>query len=164
MDRLILFRHGKALSESESGQDFDRRLAGRGVTDSAEMAARLADLGFRPDLVLVSPAVRTRETWAAAEPAFPGAEVRFDQRLYHADTALVLRMATEAGESGGTVMIVGHNPGLQDLTVKLLAEGGAPAGLVSRAQQRFPPAAAAAFLMGGARPVSDGLVLPERRG
>ena len=54
MDRLILFRHGKAEAESASGEDFDRRLAPRGVQESAQMGAQLADMGFHPDVVLVS--------------------------------------------------------------------------------------------------------------
>ena len=78
MDRLILFRHGKAEQESESGDDFDRKLAPRGERESAAMGAHLAELGLKPDLALVSSAARARETWAAAAPAFPGAEARFD--------------------------------------------------------------------------------------
>src|SRR5258707_1283160 len=57
MDRLILLRHGKAESESESGDDFDRRLSPRGVRESAAMAETLAELGFAPDVALVSPAL-----------------------------------------------------------------------------------------------------------
>ena len=53
MDRLILLRHGKAESESVSGDDFDRRLAPRGVRESAAMARTLAELGFVPDVALV---------------------------------------------------------------------------------------------------------------
>ena len=66
MDRLILFRHGKAEADSASGDDFDRRLAPRGVRESAAMGRSLAELGMCPDLVLASPSARTRETWAAA--------------------------------------------------------------------------------------------------
>ena len=111
MDRLILFRHGKAEPESASGEDFDRCLAPRGRKESAEIGARLADLGFLPDLVLVSPAMRTRETWAAAEASFPKARARYEDELYHADSGSVRRDAERAGAGVGTVMVVGHNPG-----------------------------------------------------
>ena len=63
MDRLILLRHGKAESDSDSGEDFDRRLAPRGVRESADMGAQLADMGFQPDVALVSPAWAAVEKW-----------------------------------------------------------------------------------------------------
>lgn len=163
MDRLILLRHGKAEPESASGEDFDRRLAPRGVQESARMAQSLADLGFRPDVALVSPAARTRDTWAAAEPAFPGARVSFGDDLYHAASQDVRRCAAAAGATAATVMVVGHNPGLQELTVRLLMEGHAPPSLIARAKSRFPTAAAAVFLFDdNGRPTYDGLFFPER--
>jgi len=163
MDRLILFRHGKAEAESASGEDFDRRLAPRGVRESAQTGATLADLGLRPDLVLASPSARTRETWAAAEPNFPNAKAQFDPHLYHADSGAIRHAAERAGKGVGTVMVVGHNPGLQELAVRLLQEGSAPASLIHRAQRQFPTAAAAVFLFDDAgRPAYDGLFFPER--
>ncbi|HZZ30931.1 MAG TPA: histidine phosphatase family protein [Phenylobacterium sp.] len=163
MDRLILFRHGKAEAESASGEDFDRRLAPRGIAESAQMGAQLADMGFLPDVVLVSTAARARETWAAAEPHFPKARARFDDELYHAASGCVRREAARAGAGVGTVMIVGHNPGLQELAVQLLAEGSAPASLIARASSQFPTAAAAVFLFDdNGRPAFDGLFFPHR--
>jgi phosphohistidine phosphatase len=163
MDRLILLRHGKAESESASGDDFDRRLAPRGERESAAMAETLAELGFAPDVALVSPAARTRETWAAAEDSFPAAKAVYDDDLYHADSTEVRRVAEAAGKTARTVMVVGHNPGLQELAVRLLREGHAPASLIAKAQQRFPTAAAAVFLFDdNGQPAYDGLFFPER--
>jgi phosphohistidine phosphatase len=162
MDRLILLRHGKAEPESASGEDFDRRLAPRGQAESREMAARLAEMGFAPDLALVSTAMRTRETWAEAELHFPKAKARFEDELYHADSGAVRHAAARAAASAGTVMIVGHNPGLQELAVRLLTEGAAPASLISRAARQFPTAAAAVFLFDdNGRPQFDGLFFPQ---
>ena len=164
MERLILLRHGKAEPDSASGDDFDRRLSPRGARESAEMGVSLADMGFKPDVALVSPAARTRETWDAAQPAFPGAEVRVCDELYLAEADLIRRTAEAADGSPKTVMVVGHNPGLQDLAVALLREGSAPAGLIQRAMRGFPPAAAAVFLIdGNGRPHYDGLFFPERQ-
>jgi phosphohistidine phosphatase len=60
------------------------------------------------------------------------------------------------------VMVVGHNPGLQELTVRLLTEGSAPASLIARAQRQFPPASAAVFLFDDqGRPAYDGLFFPD---
>ena len=75
MDRLILLRHGKAEADAPTGQDFDRALTGRGRRDAALVARELAEAGSAPDLVLVSPAVRAKETWEEAAPFFPGARV-----------------------------------------------------------------------------------------
>jgi phosphohistidine phosphatase len=163
MDRLILFRHGKAEPDSASGEDFDRRLSPRGLEESAETGEALARLGLVPDVALVSPAARTRETWAATEAAFPKTELRLEPDLYNADPGAVRRAAEAAGRGCGALMVVGHNPGLQELTVRLLKEGGADPSLVARAQRRFPTAAAAVFLIdANGRPAFDGLFFPER--
>jgi phosphohistidine phosphatase len=163
MDRLILFRHGKAEPDSASGEDFDRQLAAQGVMESADMGARLADMGFRPDVALVSPAARAKGTWEAACAAFPNAQARYDDDLYHADSVTVRREAEKALEDCSTVMVVGHNPGLQELAVALLREGHAPAGLIARAQRKFPTAAAAIFLIDdNGQPHFDGLFFPDR--
>lgn len=163
MDRLILLRHGKAEPDSDSGDDFDRRLAPRGVQESADMGARLADMGFQPQVALVSPAARAKATWEAAQAAFPNAETRFLDHLYHADSKTIRRAAEEAGQTVSTVMMVGHNPGMQELTIRLLQEGAAPSGLIGKAQRNFPTAAAAVFLIdANGRPHFDGLFYPDR--
>ena len=163
MDRLILFRHGKAEPESASGEDFDRCLAPRGHRESAEMGAHLAEMGFLPDIALVSPAMRTRETWAVIESSLPKTKARFEDELYHADSGAVRAEAERAGQGVGAVMVVGHNPGLQELTVQLLTEGAAPASLIARATRQFPTAAVAVFLFDhNGRPHFDGLFFPER--
>jgi len=163
MDRLILFRHGKAENESESGDDFDRRLAPRGQQESAEMGETLARLGMTPDLALVSTAARAQETWAAASAAFEGAALRLEPELYNADSGSVRHAAERAGQGYRTLMVVGHNPGLQELTVRLLMEGSAPPALIAKAQRQFPTAAASVFLFDdNGRPAFDGLFFPER--
>jgi phosphohistidine phosphatase len=155
MDRLILFRHGKAEPDSESGEDFDRRLTARGIRESAEMGARLADMGFQPVVALVSPAARAKQTWESAQAAFPSAQTRFLDHLYHADPHTIRRAAEEAGETAGTVAMVGHNPGMQELTVRLLQEGGAPPDRIARAQAVF-------LIDANGRPHYDGLFFPDR--
>ena len=163
MDRLILFRHGKARTESDSGDDFDRKLADRGRRESADTARKLGDMGLIPDFVLVSSAARTRETWECAAPHFPAARASFEDALYHAASGDIRRCAEGAGEAGGAVMVVGHNPGLQELTLGLLIEGSAPASLIERVQRQFPTATAAVFLFDHAgKPAYDGLFFPER--
>jgi len=163
MDRLILFRHAKAEAEAASGDDFDRPLAARGLREARAMGAQLAALGFKPDLALVSAALRTRETWDNAEPSLPGAEVRFEPALYNADALAIRALAEAAGAGRGTVVVVAHNPGLQELAVRLMREGASPPGMLVRAQRDFPPAAIAVFdIDAEGRPSADGLFFPER--
>ena len=162
MDRLILLRHGEAERDAASGEDFDRRLAQRGIAESTAMGQTLAELGLVPDLALVSGAARTRDTWAALSGAFPKARPQFDDNLYLAEADLIRRAAEAV--SAATVMIVGHNPGLQELTVQMLQEGAAAPALIARALDRFPTASAAVFLFDDlGRPTYDGLFLPRDR-
>jgi phosphohistidine phosphatase len=163
MDRLILFRHGKAEAESASGEDFDRSLTHRGVEESAEMGETLAGLGMIPDLALVSPAARARETWEAAAAHFPEARVQLAPELYNADPVTIREAAETAGAGCRTLIVVGHNPGLQELTIQLLKAGSSPPALVARAQRQFPTAASSVFLIdANGRPAFDGLFFPER--
>lgn len=150
MDRLILMRHGKAEGRAEG--DFARRLTPAGVEAAAEAGRRLADLGVAPDVALVSGAARTRETWAAAAPAFPDAVVAFDDRLYHAEAALMLSLAAEAGEP--CVMIVGHNPGVHELAARLLARDPSPSAAARQIAAGFPTAAVAVFRFNADRSVT----------
>jgi phosphohistidine phosphatase len=161
MDRLILLRHAKAESEAPSGDDFDRPLAARGQREAQAVGVQLAALGLKPDIALVSPSLRTRETWQLVETTAPGAEVRFDPSLYNAEAGAIHRLAEKAGP--GTVIVVAHNPGLQELAVRLLRDGAAPAEFLARAQRHFPPGAVAVFDIDAVgRPVADRLFYPER--
>lgn len=164
MDRLILLRHAKAETDAASGDDFDRPLAPRGRREAKAVGAQLAALGFRVDVALVSPALRTRETWEIAAEELAGAEARFDPALYNADARTIARLAEKAGAGRGTVLVVGHNPGLQELAVSLMREGAAPASFLARAMRDFPPAAVAVFDVDAAgRAIADGLFYPERQ-
>lgn len=163
MDRLILFRHGKAERDSASGFDIDRRLAPRGVKEAAAQARLLAEMGLSPNLVLVSPAARTKETWEAAAPAFAPPELRYERGLYNAEADNVREVVETAADTPGVVMVVGHNPGLQDLAIELLREGSAPRELVDQVARRFPTSVAIVFLIDSrGRPTFDGFMLPDR--
>ena len=122
MDRLILLRHGKAEADAPSGQDFDRALTSRGRRDVALVARELAGAGRSPDLVLVSPAVRARETWEAAAPFFPDARVEWAPMLYNIDPEGILDLALD--QAPRAVMVVGHNPGLGELAAFLARDAG----------------------------------------
>lgn len=129
--RLLLLRHGEARPAAGGGSDLDRELTDTGRAAAAKAGRVLAQAGIAPDLALVSPAVRTRQTWAAARAAWsdppPDREAR---GLYDQAPAQLLRMAETAGAA--SVMLVAHNPGLQ-----ALAGGLAPSE--PRLARGFPP-------------------------
>jgi phosphohistidine phosphatase len=157
MNRLILFRHGKA-ERGAPGGDVERRLTTAGRRDALLMGQVLAAEDLVPDLALVSAAARTRDTWAAISAIFPDARLEFRRDLYLASEQTVWTLAESLGEQAATVLVVGHNPGLQSLTLALLRQGAASAALIAQAEARFATASASAFTFDEAgRPSYDGL-------
>lgn len=119
MSTLILLRHGK--SDWSGGEpDHLRPLARRGRRQVPVTGRWLADNVDVIDLAVVSPAERTRETWrlAAAELAVPP-PVREDDRVYAGSAPSLLGVLRELPEELATVVLVGHNPGLEDLVSTL---------------------------------------------
>lgn len=142
MNRLILLRHGKAEAVATSGRDVDRGLTERGRRDVLAVCQTVAEAGYEPDLVLVSPAARALQTWDAASVVFDRAEIRIVPALYEIGPDEILDIAREEGRSSNVVMVVGHNPGLGDLSARLAREAGAPAEMLARTGMGFPTAAA----------------------
>lgn len=140
MRQLVLLRHAKAAVDSDTGQDFDRPLAPRGREDAPVVGKALADAGAEPELVLVSAARRTRETWELVSAAFPGVEARFLDELYDATAETLLHLVEHAKVA--RLMIIGHNPGLQELAIRL-ARRNTPLDAAVRA--KFPTCAAALY-------------------
>ena len=119
MRTLILLRHGK--SDWSGGEpDHLRPLAPRGRRQVPEAGRWLADHVGVIDLAVVSPAERTRETWrlAAAELAVPP-PVRVDERVYGGSSRSLLDVVRELPDDATTVVLVGHNPGVEDLVASL---------------------------------------------
>ncbi len=139
MRQLILLRHAKAVPPNEA-DDFERGLAARGREDAPQVAAALAAEGAAPEVVLVSDARRTRETWKLAQPAFPEAQVKFLRSLYLCSAETLLSEAEKAGVD--SVMLVGHNPCIHELASRL-AYRNAP--MDTQVRSRFPTAAGAIF-------------------
>lgn len=159
MQRLILFRHGDAEGSSTSGRDIDRALTPDGRHAARLVGEALASQGVRPEQAVVSEALRTQQTWAAAHPAFESAGFRIEPRLYGGEASTLLHIAEQ--EPAATVMLVAHNPGVHELALQL-AEDAGDAGFKARLQLGFPAAAAAVieFSPDGA-PQSGRLLLPS---
>ena len=140
MRRLLLLRHAKAERLQPGGRDQDRVLAQRGRADAKTLGAYLARHAFIPDRAVVSTAARTRETWtllAAAMGKMP--PVSFVERLYDASPDTILRAIKATGADTGTLMVIGHNPGLQVLAATLVASGDIEAR--ERLGREFPTSA-----------------------
>jgi phosphohistidine phosphatase len=115
--RLIIMRHGKS-DWSEAGQaDFDRPLARRGAKAVPRMAAWLAENGLVPDRIIASPALRARQTAEAlaGEIGFNSENIKWDDRIYANSLADLLDVVADGCGDAPLVLIVGHNPGLDDL-------------------------------------------------
>jgi phosphohistidine phosphatase len=158
MRRLILFRHAKAEARSPGGEDIDRALTARGRDDAALVAGLLARAALKPDLALVSPALRALETWQCAQNALPGVETQVRDGLYNAAPEEVAEELDVGTQDARTVIVVGHNPSLQELSVNLLCGGDGSAGDIERVSARFATATAAAFRIDAAgRAALEGL-------
>ena len=121
---LVLVRHAKSSWDDPRLSDFDRPLAPRGVSALPRMSAHLTAGGASPDLVLCSPATRTRETLAGVRAALSdSASVEFVDAIYGAGTRELLGLVGATPAEVGCLMVVGHNPGMQDLAVALVGSG-----------------------------------------
>ncbi|HET7397743.1 MAG TPA: histidine phosphatase family protein [Intrasporangium sp.] len=119
---LVLMRHSKSV-QGLAGPDHDRQLTDRGRRDAEAAGAWLREQGLVPDLVICSTAVRTRQTWEAACHGGAQAEfVEYRKNAYHGGAAAVLETIREDGGDMTTVLVVGHNPAMAELT-SLLADG-----------------------------------------
>lgn len=143
MRNLILFRHAKA-KPGNGLQDFDRTLADKGRDDAREMGRWLEQNGLHPHFALVSSARRTRETWDLAAGAIDSAaELHLEQKLYEASAPQILACIQGAPESAACVVVVGHNPGLEDLAGRLAHIGSGAAR--QQLQEGFSPGSIAVF-------------------
>lgn len=120
---LYLLRHAKSSWDDTSQQDFERPLANRGREACALIGEFIHEKGIDFDLVLVSTAVRTRETIESIkEHARFRAEVRYDKRIYEATVSQLLEIIAQIDDDRETVLLVGHNPGIEGLLVLLTGE------------------------------------------
>ena len=123
MKALLVVRHAKSSWDDPARDDHERPLNKRGRRDGPRMGALLREYGLIPDVVISSDAVRARLTAEAmAEAARYTGEVLLDQRIYLASPADILSLLRTVRESADTVMIVGHNPGLEELVEQLTGE------------------------------------------
>lgn len=149
---LFLFRHAKSSWDDAALADFDRPLAPRGQRAAPLVGQEMKRRGWLPYLVLVSSARRAVETWklAAAELAEQPA-VQFSRALYLADPRKLLEALHEVAESYRSLVLVGHNPGLEELAAMLAGPGSNTAALAG-IKEKFPTGSLARFNVEGSWP------------
>ena len=123
MKTLFLLRHAKSSWKDQSLPDFERPLNRRGK-DAAEKVGRyLKRELIVPELVLSSPALRARDTIErVAKAAKWSPDIRFDQRIYEAGGLRLLEVVSQIENERKTALLVGHNPGLEELLMLLTGE------------------------------------------
>jgi phosphohistidine phosphatase len=119
--RLYLLRHAKAVLGGGHIDDMPRALAEQGHQQMAALVEALADKRFHPDLALVSPSRRTVDTLERLRPRLVAARVDLRDDLYLASAAALMEILRGLDEGQRAVLLIGHNPGLHELALSLLA-------------------------------------------
>jgi phosphohistidine phosphatase len=139
MRRLLLLRHAKS-DWTKGVSDHERPLAPRGQRDAPRIGQEIARRGLSPDHAIISTSRRTRETFSFIEPFLDRHTVRYERAIYEAAPEAILRVIRAAEPDAHSVMIVGHNPGLEQTATYLVAGGGTVADPLD---EKFPTAALA---------------------
>lgn len=142
MKTLLLLRHAKSSWSNPAARDHDRRLTTRGHQAATSMGGLLRQHGLVPELAVISPARRARETWERVLPELRAApEAKTEDRLYMAEPPTLLRIVHDVPASADTVLLIGHNPGLERFAAQLA--GSAEGDARQRMAKKFPTAALA---------------------
>lgn len=136
MRRLMLLRHAKS-DWPDGVEDHARPLASRGRQAGPLMGSYMARTGLLPDLVIVSTARRAQETWELVRTTFPEPIVTLDERrIYEAPASAILDVVREIGVDARSLLLIGHNPGLQQLALDLI--GMADGNDLARLREKYP--------------------------
>ena len=134
---LSLLRHAKSSWADPSQDDFDRPLNERGAEAAPRMGAFMARNKIAPGLVLCSTAVRTRQTLAHVLPHLPAdTEVSYEDGLYLATAIELLALVRKTDATVSHLMLVGHDPGMHDVTTRLAGSGDP--NLLAALAAKFP--------------------------
>ena len=119
---LLILRHAKSSWGSGVNSDFERPLAPRGLRNAEQLAEYMVEQDIQPDLTLCSAARRARDTAQLALSQFPAASIKFRESLYHAGLATLVNSIREQDNGLERLMLVGHNPGMDQLLIYLCKE------------------------------------------
>jgi phosphohistidine phosphatase len=137
MKRLYLLRHTKSSWKEDDLSDHERPLAPRGRRAAPPVGVYLRDHAILPDLVLASSARRTRETWELVSLMLPRPpRVHYDDKLYLATAEELLARLRQVDDDVASLLVVGHNPGLQEFAERLFGDGDSAA--FAKLHSKFP--------------------------
>ncbi len=123
MKTLLLLRHAKSSWKDTNVKDFDRPLNQRGLKAAPAIGRLIRKRKLEPKLVLSSPAERARRTTQLViDAAGMKTELRYDERIYEATGARLFEIVTQIEDDADMALLVGHNPGLEELLEKLTGE------------------------------------------
>ena len=143
--RLYLLRHAKSSWKQPELADRERPLAGRGRRAAKAIARHIRQQGIAVDLVLCSPSRRTCDTLDRIESSLAGASVRYEAELYAASSDGLLEVLRGVPDGIASVMLIGHNPGLEDLALEIAR----PSPERRDIEQKFPTGALATLEFDG---------------
>jgi len=147
MKRLYLLRHAKSSWKDSGLADHDRPLAGRGRRAAKAIARHIRERHIAPEMVLCSTARRARETLERIEPALGTAAVHVEPGLYGAGAEALLERLSSVPDAVGSVLLIGHNPALQELALHLARPGPE----LRELEAKYPTGALATLAFEGAR-------------
>jgi phosphohistidine phosphatase len=125
MKRLTLLRHAKSGDDGTVARDFDRPLNAKGRRAARAIGRYMRDQALRFDAVVASPATRVAETLQEVEAGYGGALApHWERRLYLATPTELLDIVHAAAPDAQSILLVGHNPGLEQLVLTLVPERG----------------------------------------
>jgi len=124
MRRIFLLRHAKAERSNPGTQDRARVLIERGRKDAARIGAYMANHALLPDRIVLSPSARTQETWKCLSGEFKSAPGAISaEQLYDAAPRDIIGVVKASPASAYSLMLIGHNPGLHEAALMLIASG-----------------------------------------
>lgn len=143
MKRLTVLRHAKSSWDDPVERDFDRPLNGKGRRAAEAMGAHMREAGLAFDHVVASPAVRVLETLDGVVSGFGDLpEIEWDRRVYLASNVTLLDIVHEVSDSFDSLLLSGHNSGLEDLVLLLAADTGGDT-LRAAVEEKYPTGALA---------------------
>ena len=148
MHRIDLLRHAKSSWENEGLPDRDRPLAPRGIRAAASLSEHFRALRLAPGLVLCSSARRATQTWEGVRGGLPPeTAVEIEKGLYAATATALLDRLGRLPEAVRSVLIIGHNPAIEDLAIGLATDGDTRA--LQRIRRKYPTGALASLVFEG---------------
>ena len=140
--QILLLRHAKSSWADPISGDFSRPLNDRGRRSATAMGRQLERLKLRPQMILCSSAKRTRETYDGLGASVDGVPVEYEDSIYEASVDQLLNVLRGVDDGYDSVMMIGHNPGMEEMA-KLLCENHGNAKALERMAAKFPTGALA---------------------